>query len=122
MFAFQVAFDKDMRVDINGEPPRANFNSVWEGFTTIFIVFIGEDWQLIMQDHFRASGWFSIVFFIPLYIIGNLILLNLFLAILLQNVETTNDGDEGKDSDANALTNIRHRIRVKWDMLQKTLQ
>lgn len=68
-------------------PPRTNFNDFFQGFTTIFIVFIGEDWNSVMYDHVRCMGWISVGFFIPIFIIGNLIMLNLFLAILLKNFE-----------------------------------
>jgi hypothetical protein len=40
-----------------------------------------------MYDHYRATGPFTIAYFIFLFIFGNLILLNLFLAILLKNFE-----------------------------------
>lgn len=40
-----------------------------------------------MYDHVRAVGWISIGFFVPIFIMGNLIMLNLFLAILLKNFE-----------------------------------
>jgi tetrahydromethanopterin S-methyltransferase subunit E len=67
--------------------PRANFNTFLSGFTTIFIVFIGEDWNAYMYDHVRATNYGSIFFFVSLFILGNLVLLNLFLAILLKNFE-----------------------------------
>ena len=74
-----------------GESPRANFDTWYNGFVTIFIVFIGDDWNSIMYDHYRnlyEQGLYSyaniaIGYFIALFVMGNFILLNLFLAILL---------------------------------------
>lgn len=40
-----------------------------------------------MYDHYRATGPLTIAYFMFLFIFGNLILLNLFLAILLKNFE-----------------------------------
>jgi hypothetical protein len=53
---------------------------------------IGENWNNIMYDHYRVlydvslvDAYVSVAFFMILYIVGNLILMNLFLAILLIN-------------------------------------
>ena len=92
LFAFKVKFnnsDKESVVapDKDGVYPRVNFNGVLNGFTTIFIVFLGEDWNAPMYDHTRALGFGCVIYFIQLFIMGNIILLNLFLAILLENFE-----------------------------------
>lgn len=93
LFAYKVKFgtdDKPIMSDImntEGTYPRASFNKFGLGFTTIFIVFIGEDWNSVMYDHYRAYGIFAIILFIIIFIWGNLIMLNLFLAILLKNFE-----------------------------------
>jgi hypothetical protein len=60
---------------------------LYNGLTTVFIVFIGEDWNSVMYDHYRATGPLTVAYFMFLFIFGNLILLNLFLAILLKNFE-----------------------------------
>lgn len=94
LFAYRVRFnneDKEKPIDGEGveDPyyPRASFNTPGLGFTTIFIVFIGEDWNSVMYDHTRSQGVFCILIFMVIFIVGNLIMLNLFLAILLQNFE-----------------------------------
>ena len=38
-----------------------------------------------MYDCYRAVGWASSIYFISLILFGNIIMLNLFLAILLGN-------------------------------------
>lgn len=56
---------------------------------------IGEDWNSPMYDHKRAMGWGYVIFFIGWFIIGNIILLNMFLAILLKNFsEPLNEEEE----------------------------
>jgi len=87
----------------HGVSPRVNFDDFMNGFMTIFIIFIGEDWNAVMYDHVRVQGKYHILFFIFLFIIGNIVLLNLFLAILLKNfeeppsqdVEDVDDEDDG---------------------------
>ena len=63
--------------------PRPNFDGFFNGFVTIFIMFIGEDWQVVMHEHYRGIGLTSLIFFPIVYISLYLVMLNLFLAILL---------------------------------------
>jgi hypothetical protein len=102
VFAFKVKFDADGNpTNGPGEPPRENFNTPLMAFIAIFIVFIGDDWNAIMYNHYRAflfdegqhlkssqaAAYGAVLFFVALFIVGNLILMNLFLAILLKNFE-----------------------------------
>ena len=45
----------------------------------------GENWNEIMYQSVQQSGYGAIFYFVSLNILGNYILLNLFLAILLSN-------------------------------------
>lgn len=105
LFAFKVNYnnsDKERPVDEfykEGFYPRASFNDFPTGFTTIFIVFIGEDWNSVMYDHARSQGHYVIPIFIFIFIVGNLILLNLFLAILLKNFEEPPGKEESPAND-----------------------
>lgn len=65
--------------------PRANFDSMLWASVTIFQVLVGDGWNQVMYDCYRAVGWASVFYFITLVIMGNIIMLNLFLAILLGN-------------------------------------
>lgn len=55
-----------------------------------------------MYDAYRAAGSGAYVYFISLFIIGNLILLNLFLAILLKNFEEPPGGDDEEEEGVEA--------------------
>ena len=48
---------------------------------------MGDAWNDVMYSCMRAVGWSSTVYFITLVIFGNIILLNLFLAIIIGNFE-----------------------------------
>lgn len=53
---------------------------------TIFIILTNQSWFYIMFDHIRAlNDIYVCFFFIIVLIIGNFLLLNLFLAILINN-------------------------------------
>jgi hypothetical protein len=96
LYAYSIRFD-DLgnplpHIIENTSSPRANFDTPLNGFVTIIIVMIGDDWNSVMYDHYRAliehsnfSAYLAVVFFVVLFIATNLILLNLFLAILLNN-------------------------------------
>ena len=57
----------------------------------IFVLLIKNEWNEYMIEYTRASSKGTIVFFLVVTIIGNIILLNLFLAILLRGLEETHD-------------------------------
>ena len=85
--------------DSDGEPSRYSFSSTGFSLITIFIVLTGENWNEVMVQVIASEGNISspAIFFICLMIIGNYMLLNLFLAILLKFIsenESDND-DEG---------------------------
>jgi hypothetical protein len=62
---------------------------------------IGENWNSVMYDHMRSVGSASCIYFIALVIFGNIIMLNLFLAILLGNFDRArNFGEKKKVFDA----------------------
>jgi hypothetical protein len=75
---------------------RYHFDDFGTALLAIFVVLSGENWNEIMFDSHRASwddtGAFAIVYFIVLFVVGNLLLFNLFIAILLSNFD--NDEDE----------------------------
>ena len=68
--------------------PRSNFDNIINSFITVFQILIGERWNDIFYDCWRGGG--SLVasgYFITLIFFGNIIMLNLFLAMLLGNFE-----------------------------------
>lgn len=91
-FAGKVTFDEDnnyLSKAEGGISPRNNFDEVWWSIITIFQVLLGEGWNEIMYNCMRtASSEFTVaIYFFILVIFGNVIMLNLFLAILLGNFE-----------------------------------
>lgn len=87
LFANRVKFnplDNSLDLSAKGLVPENNFNSVLNSFTTVFVVMTADAWSAIYFNHYRALQNFGTTFyFILLIIIGQKILLNLFLAILL---------------------------------------
>lgn len=72
--------------------PRENFDTLWNGITTVFIIIVGEDWPGVMFNYVRMPGnygYWNMIYFFLVFMLGNLLLLSLFTAILLQNFEST---------------------------------
>ena len=93
LFAFNIKYneEKDLVDTHHGVSPRNNFDSFVNSIITIFIVLIGEDWNNIMYMYYRIYPAASIIYFTLLMILGNIVMLNLFLAILLRNFEITEE-------------------------------
>ncbi|KAK7939766.1 hypothetical protein WMY93_003092 [Mugilogobius chulae] len=74
----------------NGTPPT-NFDTFPAAIMTVFQILTGEDWNMVMYDGIQSQGGvnkgmaFS-VFFIVLTLFGNYTLLNVFLAIAVDNL------------------------------------
>ena len=72
----------------------------------------GEDWNVVMYDGIQAFGGvksigiISAVYFIILFICGNYILLNVFLAIAVDNLSTEEEGDEEKEEEGKVFFTI----------------
>lgn len=84
---------------------RYNFGSTTQALVTMFIILTGENWNEIMIQVIDNYGTFMpSVFFILMMIIGNFMLLNLFLAILLKSISEigNNDDDEETKADGSA--------------------
>ena len=95
IFSNKVKFNADGHLDlVNGMSPRTNFDNFLSAFVTIFIVLIGDNWNNVMYNYWRGMGSWTAVFFILLQIFGKYVLLNLFLAILLENFDDIEDKDK----------------------------
>ena len=84
-FAGGIAFTGD-QVDLEGVPPRENFDTLGSTLMTIFIITMG-NWSKIMMSVVRCQGSAAAIYFVLIVIMGAIILLNLFLAIMLGNFE-----------------------------------
>jgi hypothetical protein len=60
------------------------------------MVMIGDNWPQTMWKHMLAVGNASAAFFVILQIFGKYVLLNLFLAILLENFEEIEEEQQSK--------------------------
>ena len=87
LYAFRVRF-KDGVASSDGTSPRINFDTFPEAMTAMFALLTNDDWNAIMYDFLRAcEDPETITFFVLIVIVGNFILLQLFLAILISTFD-----------------------------------
>lgn len=81
--------------DENGNLSRYSFRSTADSLITIYIVLTGENWNEIMVQVIMSQESYSpCIYFIICTIIGNYMLLNLFLAILLKFITESDEKEQ----------------------------
>ncbi|XP_072422597.1 voltage-dependent L-type calcium channel subunit alpha-1D-like [Chiloscyllium punctatum] len=81
---------------------RSTFDTFPQALLTVFQILTGEDWNVVMYDGIMAfggphfPGMLVSIYFIILFICGNYILLNVFLAIAVDNLADADTGGGGK--------------------------
>eukprot|EP00803_Ostreobium_quekettii_P004183 evm.model.scf_87.8 EVM.evm.TU.scf_87.8 scf_87:120717-129538(-) len=79
---------------------RHNFDTIYWSVITIFQILTGENWNEVMYDGMRSTTYFASLYFLLIVVLGNYIILNLFLAILLDNFAGVSGDDDSTSSDA----------------------
>ncbi|KAM3873751.1 putative voltage-dependent N-type calcium channel subunit alpha-1B [Diretmus argenteus] len=103
------------------ETPTTNFDTFPAAILTVFQILTGEDWNAVMYHGIESQGgvrrgMFSSVYFIVLTLFGNYTLLNVFLAIAVDNLanaqELTKDEEELEEA-ANKKLALQKAMEVK---------
>ena len=92
VYAYRVKFNlKTNELDLQGSEssfPDSNFNTPLEALLSVFIVLANDGWTKIYFDHARSSDYVgATLFFLSILFIGQFVLLNLFIATLIENFE-----------------------------------
>eukprot|EP00756_Hemistasia_phaeocysticola_P019108 Hpha_TRINITY_DN15640_c10_g1::TRINITY_DN15640_c10_g1_i1::g.97884::m.97884 len=92
--------------------PRATFDDIYWSVLTVFQVLTRDDWVNVMWSAMRATHSAYCLFFLVLVVCGDFVILNLFLAILIQSFEVNMRDDdmssdsEGSDSEKEQQENL----------------
>ncbi|KAF1537326.1 Voltage-dependent L-type calcium channel subunit alpha-1F, partial [Eudyptes schlegeli] len=96
LFGGRFSFDET-------QTKRSTFDTFPQALLTVFQILTGEDWNAVMYDGIMAyggpvfPGMLVCVYFIILFICGNYILLNVFLAIAVDNLADGDNINSGAD-------------------------
>ena len=88
MQLFEQEFDK---------AERTNFDSMWEAALTCFVVITGDTWVLVMKEGMRSIGSGACLYFLLLFLVGNYVLVNVVVAVILDKLD---DDIANDDQDA----------------------
>uniref|UniRef100_M3ZYX6 Voltage-dependent N-type calcium channel subunit alpha n=1 Tax=Xiphophorus maculatus TaxID=8083 RepID=M3ZYX6_XIPMA len=103
------------------ETPTTNFDTFPAAILTVFQILTGEDWNAVMYHGIESQGgvrrgMYSSIYFIVLTLFGNYTLLNVFLAIAVDNLanaqELTKDEEEQEEA-ANKKLALQKALEVK---------
>lgn len=93
--------------DFPDDIPRANFDSFNTAFLTVFQILTMENWQAILFTTMSQSGWTAPIYLISWIFIGNFVLLNLFLAILLDSFIEEDEEEKKEMEDNDQISSIK---------------
>eukprot|EP01060_Flectonema_neradi_P029554 TRINITY_DN4105_c1_g2_i1.p1 TRINITY_DN4105_c1_g2~~TRINITY_DN4105_c1_g2_i1.p1 ORF type:complete len:1864 (+),score=261.13 TRINITY_DN4105_c1_g2_i1:89-5680(+) len=74
--------------------PRENFDTLWESLLTVFKIVTAEDWNLVMYNGMRSTSNAAALYFTTLVVIGNYMVLNLFVAVLFSGLASAGEEEE----------------------------
>ncbi|KAI5091433.1 voltage-dependent N-type calcium channel subunit alpha-1B isoform X2, partial [Silurus meridionalis] len=107
--------------NFDNETPTTNFDNFPAAIMTVFQILTGEDWNAVMYHGIESQGgvplgMFSSVYFIILTLFGNYTLLNVFLAIAVDNLanaqELTKDEEEQEEAAKKSIA-LQKAMEVK---------
>lgn len=95
-----------------------NFDSMLNAMMTVFIVFVGENWNSVWIDGFAHHGHVATFYFVVAVLVGNFILLNLFVAILVGNYNSDDakpgaEAAQGEPGSAQPTSSHRGGVAVQ---------
>ncbi|KAL1524565.1 hypothetical protein AB1Y20_019455 [Prymnesium parvum] len=100
MQTFGGAFDEEHGYGPGqDEVPRTNFDYFGTSLITCFVLLTGS-WYEAAVDTMRVAGHGSILFFVCVLIVGCYLMLNLFVAILLEAFSSENKGEQKNECSA----------------------
>lgn len=93
---------------------RANFDSMFISFVTTFQLVTGENWNEILFETMEFSPAIGGIFCILVYILGSLVVLNIFLAILLETFSNDEDNVDSYYDKLDSQSSFQNSIKKKW--------
>ena len=86
MMGDEVQFEVD-----DTEKPRAHFSDFLNSFATALVMTTGDRWKVTMYSFVDTYGPWAAVYFVLLWGLCNLVILNLFIAVVLENFGYSDD-------------------------------
>ncbi|XP_074041675.1 voltage-dependent calcium channel type A subunit alpha-1 isoform X6 [Leptinotarsa decemlineata] len=120
--------------NFDGGTPNANFNTFPIALLTVFQILTGEDWNEVMYNGINAlggpnNGMIYSLYFIVLMLFGNYTLLNVFLAIAVDNLANAQEltaaeeeqAEENKEKQALELEKEMEALQMEGSNLRNEI-
>jgi hypothetical protein len=96
IFAVQLFRGELTEYDPYGNIIRTPFSTIWNTFLGMYQTLSSENWTNVMYnltayDTRLNTAWIAAIFFIGWFILGNFILLNMFIAVIQENFDVSED-------------------------------
>ena len=96
IFAVQIFRGEFPPYDVSNNPVRVTFTDIYNSFLGMYQVLSSENWTTLMynstQYNFHwGTAWIGATFFILWFILANFIILNMFIAVIQENFDVTED-------------------------------
>jgi voltage-gated sodium channel len=100
------------------------FGTLGQSLYTLFQVMTLESWSMGISRPVMEAFPYAWLFFIPFILIATFTMLNLFIAIIVNAMQTLNEAEHAEEKNAQALahTNETELLHQKLDSLQSDLQ
>lgn len=96
IFAVQLFRGEIPQVDDSGETIQVNFSTIFNSFLGLYQILSSENWTTILYNvtginNARNTAWIGAAFFIGWFILANFILVNMFIAVIQENFDVSED-------------------------------
>lgn len=71
-----------VKTDVGRSAYVGGYDNLLTSMLTTFQVITLSDWTFVMYRAVDATGWYTVIYFVPLVLMGSMFMLNLFLAVL----------------------------------------
>lgn len=96
IFAVQIFRGEIPSADTEGGTIRITFGNIYNAFIGMYQVFSSENWTVIVynitsQEVATNTSWIGATFFVLWFILANFIILNMFIAVIQENFDVSED-------------------------------
>jgi hypothetical protein len=117
LILFLFVFSLTGRSLFGGKLPshsRTNFDSLFNSFVTTFQLVTGENWNDILYETMAYSPALGAIYCILVYTLGTLVVLNIFLAILLETFSNVKNKSDSYYEKLDSETSFQSSVKVAY--------
>ena len=96
IFAVQIFHGQFPAFDKSSNPVHITFSDIYNGFIGMYQVLSSENWTILLYnstqyDLIWNQAWIGAIFFISWFILANFVVLNMFIAVIQENFDVSED-------------------------------